>query len=123
MRVAGVVLGALGAGLALWSAVLLAGRGRPERGPRPAFVLAGPYLRLRNPLLAGLVLALAGAALATASFGLGGLAAASWAAAHLWVVRVEEPRLRARFGTAYEAYLQSVPRWLPKRRLRDPALT
>lgn len=115
MRTAGVVLGIVGAGLGLRSGLLLVGRGRPQRGPRPALVLAGPYLYVRNPLLAGLVLALAGTALATGS---GRLAAATLvvaAAAQAWVVRREEPRLRARFGRAYEEYLRRVPRWLPRR--------
>ena len=113
MRAAGVLLAVLGGALALRSALLLAGRGRPRRGPRAAFVVAGPYLRMRNPLFAGIVLGLAGGAVAAASWKLAGLAAAAGAAAHLWVVRVEEPRLRARFGTAYAEYLRRVPRWLP----------
>lgn len=105
--------GVLGAGLALRSALLLAGRGRPRRGPRPAFVLAGPYLRTRNPLLIGLVLALLGIATAASSWWLAGVVVAGALAAHIWVVRVEEPRLRARFGPAYAEYLRRVPRWLP----------
>jgi protein-S-isoprenylcysteine O-methyltransferase Ste14 len=35
--------------------------------------------------------------------------------AHLFVVLVEEPLLRRRFGAAYEAYCQAVRRWLPGR--------
>jgi protein-S-isoprenylcysteine O-methyltransferase Ste14 len=106
-----LVLG--GAALAARSAALLAGRGRPVRGPRPAFVLAGPYLRVRNPLLGGVVVALAGGALAARSWWLATAAVAAALAAHAWVVRVEEPRLRTRFGPAYEAYLARVPRWCP----------
>jgi len=114
VRAAGVVLGVIGVALAARSALLLAGRGRPRRGPRPVFVLAGPFLRTRNPLYAGLVLALAGAALAAASRTLALVALAAGAGAHLWVVRVEEPRLAARFGAAYGEYLQRVPRWVPR---------
>lgn len=115
MRVLGVVLAALGAALAVRSALLLAGRGRPQRGPQPPFVIAGPYRRVRNPLYAGLVLALAGIALARGSVLLVTLAVLAAAAAHAWVVRVEEPRLGERFGAAYAAYLRSVPRWVPGR--------
>src|SRR5262244_3751814 len=103
MRAAGLVLVLAGAGLACRSALLLLGRGRPRRGPRPALVLAGPYLRLRNPLAAGILVALAGAALLERSLLLG-------------LVAVEEPRLRTRFGVAYSEYLRRVPRWLPRRR-------
>jgi protein-S-isoprenylcysteine O-methyltransferase Ste14 len=41
------------------------------------------------------------------------------AAAHAWVVRVEEPKLRGRFGVAYTEYLKRVPRWFPRRHRTD----
>jgi protein-S-isoprenylcysteine O-methyltransferase Ste14 len=116
VRAVGAVLGIGGVLLAVRAALLLAGRGRPRRGPTPAFVLAGPYVRMRNPLLAGVVLALFGSALTFGSWALAMLALATALAAHLWVTRVEEPRLERRFGAAYEEYLRSVPRWLPRRR-------
>ena len=100
--------------LALRSALLLAGRGRPRRGPRPEFVIAGPYTRLRNPLLVGVILALVGLALAMQCGAVWLAAAAAAIAAHVWVVRVEEPRLRDSFGEAYREYLARVPRWMPR---------
>jgi protein-S-isoprenylcysteine O-methyltransferase Ste14 len=115
VRTAGLVLGVVGAGLALRSGLLVAGRGRPQRGPRPALVLAGPYLYLRNPLLAGVVVTLAGIALANGSRVLAAAALAAALVAHAWIVGREEPLLRARFGPAYEEYLRRVPRWLPRR--------
>lgn len=115
----GLALAVVGATLAARSAILLAGRGRPRRGPKPPLVLAGPYLRMRNPLLAGVVLALGGLGLAAGSVHLGLVTVAVAAAAHLWVVRVEEPRLRARFGAAYAEYLRRVPRWVPRAPRRD----
>jgi len=114
LRAAGLLIAIAGVALAARSGQLLAGRGRPRRGPQPAFVLAGPYLRIRNPLYAGLVLAVAGTALSAASWAIAFGAAAAALAAHAWVVRVEEPRLRARFGSAYAMYLRRVPRWLPQ---------
>ncbi len=113
MGAAGAVLAVAGVVLAVRSAALLAGRGRPRRGPLPSFVIAGPYRRVRNPLLAGLVLAAIGMALATRSIELVVGAAIAAAVAHLWVVRIEEPRLAARFGDAYAAYRRCVPRWVP----------
>lgn len=112
----GGLLAIAGAGLALRSALLLTGRGRPRRGPQPTFVLAGPYLRLRNPLFAGLIVAGVGIALAVASTALALATLALAAAAHAFVILIEEPRLVARFGEAYRAYLRAVPRWLPRRR-------
>ena len=110
----GVILCVAGVTLALRSALLLAGRGRPRRGPQPEFVIAGPYTRLRNPLLSGVIVALAGAALAMQSGALWLAPAAVAVAAHVWVVRIEEPRLRTRFGEAYREYLARVPRWMPR---------
>jgi protein-S-isoprenylcysteine O-methyltransferase Ste14 len=110
---AGVILSLAGVGLALRSALLLAGRGRPQRGPRPPLVIAGPYTRVRNPLLLGVLLVLAGVAVATGSTGLCVVAAVAAVAAHVGVVRFEEPRLQARFGEAYREYLARVPRWVP----------
>jgi protein-S-isoprenylcysteine O-methyltransferase Ste14 len=71
---------------------------------------------MRNPLLAGIVVALVGLALWRASGVLLLLAGVAAWAAHWWVTRVEEPDLRRRFGDAYEAYLRAVPRWIPHRR-------
>lgn len=116
----GLALGLAGLLLAARSAQLLLGRGRPKRGPIPVLVIAGPYTRTRNPLLAGLLLGGAGLAIALRSPTLVLASAGAAAVAHLWVTRVEEPRLRERFGRAYEAYCESVPRWLPARsRPRD----
>lgn len=120
--IVGGALCAMGIVLSVRSMLLLSGRGRPRRGPRPVFVIAGPYRRMRNPLLGGLVLAVAGAALASRSLalGFGGLVGAI--VAHAWVVLAEEPRLTARFGLAYEAYVRRVPRWLPGPVMADAAL-
>jgi protein-S-isoprenylcysteine O-methyltransferase Ste14 len=115
---AGAVLIVTGSLLALRSAALLAGRGRPRRGPQPSFVIAGPYRRMRNPLLAGVITVAFGAALAAGSLALAATTVLAAVASHLWVVRVEEPRLAGRFGDAYAAYLRRVPRWLPRRRAR-----
>jgi len=78
-------------------------------------VIAGPYLRIRNPLFAGILLALAGIAGAARSAPFGVATATIALALHVWVTAVEEPRLRRRFGEAYDAYLEAVPRWLPRR--------
>jgi len=110
----GAALVVIGTLLAARSGALLAGRGRPKRGPQPAFVIAGPYRRVRNPLAGGLLVAAAGLALLTRSPVLAVATALAAVASHAWIVRVEEPRLTARFGAAYAAYLRCVPRWVPR---------
>lgn len=119
MATAGWMMALGGLVLAVRCTLLLAGRGRPKRGPTPAFVIAGPYRRLRNPLFAGVLLVLAGACVGTRLPALELVTVAAAVALHLWVVRVEEPRLRTRFGDAYAAYLEHVPRWIP--RTKEPA--
>jgi len=114
----GLALGGFGLGLIARSLVVVSGRGRPLRGARPALVLAGPYLRTRNPMLVGLVVALVGAALAASDARVALLALLIAGGGHAWVTRVEEPRLLARFGDFYAAYRERVPRWLPA--LRRP---
>jgi protein-S-isoprenylcysteine O-methyltransferase Ste14 len=37
-----------------------------------------------------------------------------WLAAHLFVIGYEEPKLRATFGTEYEAFCHAVSRWIPR---------
>ena len=106
-------MSALGAVLVVAGAAL-AGRGRPLRGPQPAFVIAGPYRRMRNPLLAGVLLVTIGAAIASGAPALVVATVVLGFAAHVFVVRVEEPRLAARFGDAYRVYLRRVPRWVPR---------
>jgi protein-S-isoprenylcysteine O-methyltransferase Ste14 len=69
---------------------------------------------MRNPLFAGLVLMVVGTALAARSWMLAAVAGLVALAAHVWVVRAEEPRLRTRFGKAYAEYAERVPRWLPR---------
>ncbi len=119
MRAAGAVLVVVGGALTARSVLLLHGRGRPRRGPLPPFVIAGPYRRMRNPLLAGLLVAAIGAAVFVRSVVLLCLAVGAGLTAHAWVVGVEEPRLSARFGDAYAAYRRFVPRWMPGRSRRD----
>ncbi len=114
VRLAGLALLVGGLALAARTTLLLLGRGRPRRGPQPAFVLAGPYLRLRNPLFAGIVIALLGAALLERSTTLAIIALSAAIGAHAWVVRIEEPRLTARFGAPYAEYCRRVPRWMPR---------
>lgn len=119
LRWLGALLVVLGAALVVRSGLLLSGRGRPRRGPQPAFVVAGPYRRVRNPLFGGIVIAILGTAAWAASGAIALVAIAAAAAAHAWIVLVEEPALTRRFGAAYEAYLRRVPRWWPSRSASD----
>jgi protein-S-isoprenylcysteine O-methyltransferase Ste14 len=115
-QVAGMVIGAAGAAVALWCIFTFAtlGRGTPAPfDPPRRLVMQGPYRFVRNPMYLGAGLALAGAALFYQSLPLLGYAGLFVAAMHLFAVGYEEPTLRRTFGQEYEAYCRQVRRWWP----------
>lgn len=118
---AGAAGGALVAAGLTVVAALVARFVREGRGTQAPFqpprqlVAGGGYRWLRNPMYAAYALVIAGEALALLSPWLGAYAVAFLAVAHVYVVRVEEPGLRARFGASYADYCARVPRWWPSR--------
>ena len=112
----GVVIGALGAGLAVWCILAFAvlGRGTPAPFDPPRhLVVRGPYRYVRNPMYVGAGTALAGAALFYRSPWLLGYVVLFAAITHAFVVRYEEPTLRRLFGQEYETYCRAMRRWWP----------
>jgi protein-S-isoprenylcysteine O-methyltransferase Ste14 len=118
-----VVLGALvaAAGLTLivQTVALFATVGKGTLAPwdpTERLVVRGPYRRVRNPMISGVLCVLLGEALA-----FGSLAVLTWFALvfainAVYFPLVEEPGLQERFGTEYEAYRAAVPRWVPRLR-------
>ena len=115
-------------GLALFFAALprfaFEGRGTlaPWDPPRH-LVVQGPYRFVRNPMISGVVLVLAGEAMLLRS-----RPHTLWALAFLalnlvYIPLLEEPLLRLRFGNAYREYCRHVPRIFPRIRpwVPDPA--
>jgi len=110
-------------GLAAWGVCLdtfsRAGRGTPLAADAPSrLVETGFFGHVRNPIMLGELAVIWAEALVLASVGVLLYAMAISALAHILVVAVEEPELRARFGERYEAYCRQVPRWWPKLRRR-----
>ncbi len=117
-QVAGMVIGAAGAAVALWCIYAFAsiGRGTPAPfDPPRRLVIHGPYRFVRNPMYIGAGLALAGAALFYESLPLLGYVGVLFLATELFVVWYEEPTLRQTFGQEYEAYCRQVRRWWPSK--------
>ena len=115
-QVAGMVIGAAGAAVALWCIFTFAfiGRGTPAPfDPPRRLVNRGPYRFVRNPMYIGAGLALASAALFYKSLPLLGYTGLFFLTTHLFVVLYEEPTLRRTFGQEYEAYCRQVRRWWP----------
>ena len=84
--------------------------------PTSRLVVRGPYRRVRNPMISGVLCILLGEALLFTSTALLAWSALFLAINAIWFPLVEEPGLRQRFGADYEAYRAAVPRWLPRLR-------
>lgn len=112
---AGIALIAGGLAAVAWCALILvrAGGGTPvPTDPPERLVAAGPFARSRNPIYLAYLVILLGEALLSGEAALFLYTAVVAAGAHLWVVLVEEPGLRRRFGAQFVRYTERVPRWL-----------
>jgi protein-S-isoprenylcysteine O-methyltransferase Ste14 len=94
--------------------IIRRGRGTPAHlDPPRELLMRGWYRHVRNPIYLGAVVVQIGyilwfgpglVMLYTLLYILG---------FHMLIVLVEEPVLRRSFGSAYEEYCRSVPRWIP----------
>jgi protein-S-isoprenylcysteine O-methyltransferase Ste14 len=92
------------------------GRGTPAPFDPPTHLVArGPHRFVRNPMYVGVIVVLLGWALWFQSTTLVVYAAIAWLCFHMFVLLVEEPVLRRRFGPEYAAYCHAVRRWIPGR--------
>jgi protein-S-isoprenylcysteine O-methyltransferase Ste14 len=114
----GLGLIAAGFGLWLWTVRLFARVGRGTLAPWDPtrhLVVEGPYRHVRNPMISAVLTVLAGEVALFGSPALLIWCAAFFALNHVLFMVYEEPRLLRRFGDPYRAYMDSVPRWLPRR--------
>ncbi len=122
VRLVGVVLVVAGAGalIASFARFVLEGRGTPAPvAPTEELVVGGLYRYVRNPMYVAVVALIVGQAMLLARPVLLAYAAVVWAATASFVRWYEEPALRRRYGTQYEAYRRSVRAWIPGRN-REP---
>ena len=120
----GVLLFVLGAGLQIWTLVLLTMpgiMGMPEvtRTVPGRLVTAGPFGVLRHPTYLSHTVMLTGLFLWTEVAALGAAAVVDALVVNSMVIPLEERELLERFGKEYEEYRRKVPsRFLPLRRRR-----
>lgn len=89
------------------------GRGTPVPVDPPAhLVLSGPFRFSRNPMYVAYVAIALGVFFVEGHLLLLLYPVVLFLLAELYLVALEEPRLMERFGSEYEAYRRSVPRWL-----------
>jgi protein-S-isoprenylcysteine O-methyltransferase Ste14 len=88
--------------------------------PTRKLVVRGPYRRVRNPMISGVMSILLGEAALLGSPQLLLWFAGFLAANAIYIPLVEEPGLVRRFGDDYLAYKRAVHRWIPRRRPWTP---
>lgn len=116
-QVSGLMVGSLGAVLALCCVATFAwiGKGTPAPfDPPRRLVIRGPYRFVRNPMYLGAAMALAGAALFYRSTALWAFVAGFLIVTHLFVMLYEEPHLHRVFGHEYDSYCHHIHRWVPR---------
>jgi protein-S-isoprenylcysteine O-methyltransferase Ste14 len=121
--VLGAVVAALGLALIVQTVALFASVGKGTLAPwdpTERLVVRGPYRRVRNPMISGVLCVLLGEALAFGSVAVLVWFAIVFALNAVYFPLVEEPDLRQRFGADYDAYRAAVPRWRPRLRPWEP---
>jgi protein-S-isoprenylcysteine O-methyltransferase Ste14 len=111
---AGVAIVAFGLGFSVWARVVLGGNWSATVTLKQdhEMVRTGPYRYLRHPIYTGLLLALAGSALALGEWR--GVLAVAIAAAALWrKLRLEERWLTEEFGSHYAEYRRATWALIP----------
>ena len=116
--IAGLILAALGLGLGLWSiqAQISIGRGTPvPMMPTRKLVVQPPFTYCRNPMTLGTILAYLGICVWIGSISALVIVLVLAALLILYIKRLEEKELEARFGEEYLAYKRRTPFMLPRR--------
>lgn len=91
----------------------------PWDAPR-RLVVRGPYRRVRNPMISGVLVVLLGETLLLGSPPLLVWFLIALVVNLVYIPLLEEPGLEARFGDDYRLYRQHVPRWFPRRTPWEP---
>lgn len=105
----------LGLIIMLWCIINFGVKGKGTLSPldpTKKLVISGLYHFSRNPIYVGVILILIGEAIFFQSTNLWLYLIFVFALFHLFVVNIEEPRLRKDFGEAYHLYCQKVRRWI-----------
>ena len=119
LQILAIVIAALGWGMIIWVsyAFVSLGKGTPiPIEPPTRLVVSGLYRYLRNPMYTGALLVILAEALYFGALALVLYAAGLCVVFQTFLVWLEEPQLKRRFGGAYLDYLNEVPRWMPRLR-------
>lgn len=81
---------------------------------KTTLTITGPYARVRNPLYIGNTVILAGVCFTSALIWFIPVVVVYCAVVYSLAVRYEEAHLTNKYGETYQAYLRTVPRWIPR---------
>jgi protein-S-isoprenylcysteine O-methyltransferase Ste14 len=118
LRLVGLVPLVLGIAILAWcfAGFIVEGEGTPAPYDPPHRLVTGRlYGWMRNPMYVAVTTILLGEAVFYGSVALLVWTVVAWIIFNFFVVLYEEPSLKRRFGPAYEAYVERVPRWIPSR--------
>jgi protein-S-isoprenylcysteine O-methyltransferase Ste14 len=118
LRYLAIPLWMIGAGIMVWCFrdFTIEGHGTPAPiDPPHELIASGLYRYVRNPMYVAGLITLAGWILWSPSPTMIVTTFLFFIATHLFVIFYEEPTLKRKFGSGYEQYLKSVPRWIPRR--------
>jgi protein-S-isoprenylcysteine O-methyltransferase Ste14 len=117
LQFVGVVAGAAGLSLFLYTVILfkIIGRGTlAPWSPKQRLVITGPYRYCRNPMITGVFFILVGECIFFWSPALLSYLLIFFVINTIYFILVEEPGLQERFGNDYDEYKEHVPRWIPR---------
>ena len=115
--IVGIGLFLAGSLLAIWTMVLFAriGKGTPAPwNPTKHLIVEGPYRYVRNPMISGVLLMLAGEYFLTGANQLLWWLGVFFLINCIYFPLSEEKHLAERFQDKYTEYKKNVPRWIPR---------
>ena len=113
----GFVLAASGLFLIAWCCWLQFEIGQGTTGfsePTENLVIKGPYEIVRNPMIHGQFFFFAGFGFLLDALAMFLVLPVVILMTHIFIILVEEPSLKKRFGQEWIDYTETVPRWLPR---------
>lgn len=111
----GILLIILGLSLVLYCIYHFIVYGRGTFSPidrTQQLVVSGPYRFTRNPMYVGIIITLLGEVVILKSWQLLIYTLLVFVAFHLFVMYIEEPRLKEEFGKEFKTYASQIRRWI-----------
>jgi protein-S-isoprenylcysteine O-methyltransferase Ste14 len=117
IKIVGAIVGLAGLILFINTILLFDKIGKGTLAPwseKQKLIVHGPYRYCRNPMITGVLFILIAETLMLSSVNILILTVIFFLINTTYFILSEEPALYKRFGSEYQAYKNSVPRWFPR---------